>query len=271
MCQPLHMASPALIDPMRLNRRSPAKGDRDGEPAAEPVGFDMTADPPVPLGVEIRLRRADGHAWPLYDPAALPPEDLARAARFVSPRDAALWREARFLLRSTLAARLGGAPARLALTRGPHGKPATDAPLRFSLSHAADLALLALADDGHAELGADIEPEERPIAPELFAAATAPEEAGWLDGLPAHRRGRAFLVLWTLKESVLKAAGTGLYQSPAAIVFDPRTLRLQRLPPAIGPAEDYSLHILAAPAGHLAALAVRDPLRRPVRIIWPDA
>ncbi|WP_187830023.1 4'-phosphopantetheinyl transferase family protein [Siccirubricoccus phaeus] len=224
----------------------------------------MTQAAAAPLRVAIHWRFVGGCGRPAFDAAALTAEERAAACRFLRPADAALWLESRFLLRTTLAARLGVAPDRLTFRRSRHGKPALDGLLRFNLSHAGGLALLAVAEDRLAELGIDVERADRPVTEALIRAATAPAEAAALLALPEARRGAAFLELWTRKESLLKAAGCGLSQPVRAVALDPRDGRLLALPPALGRPEEHRLLKLALPAPYLAVLAVRDPLRRPV-------
>lgn len=91
---------------------------------------------------------------------------------------------------------------------GPQGKPyLPERPdIHFSLSHSGGYVLCALSDS---ELGCDVE-APRPAKPELAARFFHPLECDWLFSLPPREQENAFLRLWTLKESYLKAVGLGL-------------------------------------------------------------
>jgi 4'-phosphopantetheinyl transferase len=114
---------------------------------------------------------------------------------------------ARVALRDLLAARAGAAPEELSFVAGAHGKPALAGPhagLPFSLSHSGGLALVALGEAR--PVGVDLErprPPERAagVAERFFTAA----EARAVRGRPGD-----FLRIWTRKEALLKAVGTGL-------------------------------------------------------------
>lgn len=98
------------------------------------------------------------------------------------------------------AGRMGVTPAYLQ-----KGKPYIDGACEFNLSHAGDFVVLATAERA---VGVDIE-RERPMAYRAVAERFFhPEEA---DFLRASQNPLAdFFTLWTLKESYLKAEGSGL-------------------------------------------------------------
>ncbi len=99
---------------------------------------------------------------------------------------------------------LGPAPCRL----DNFGKPYYPGGLNFSISHAGDYTILALHDK---QLGVDIEPL-RNFDPGVAEAACQKSELDWLyEGEPNLR----FYQLWTRKESIMKACGSGL-SLPAA-------------------------------------------------------
>ena len=101
-----------------------------------------------------------------------------------------------------------GLPPAGAFAFGPEGKPyLPDRPgLHFSLSHSGELVLCALSD---AELGCDVEGPRR-SNPALVRRFFHPDEQQWLFSLPQGEQDAAFLRLWTLKESYVKAVGLGL-------------------------------------------------------------
>lgn len=76
----------------------------------------------------------------------------------------------------------------------------------FNLSHAGDYAVCAI---GSSDLGIDIEPVaayDRAVAGRCLSE----KELYYIEQLPEPDRGHYFTRLWTLKESLLKASGTGL-------------------------------------------------------------
>lgn len=98
----------------------------------------------------------------------------------------------------------GVSPAELTPAWGPHGKPFfRDHPARYNLTHTAGLVCCAL---GEGEVGVDAE-RLRPVNRRLADRVCVPEERAWLSAQPDW--DRAFLTLWTLKESLMKYAGDG--------------------------------------------------------------
>jgi 4'-phosphopantetheinyl transferase len=117
----------------------------------------------------------------------------------------------RGLVRIELARAIGGQPGRLRFAQGEQGKLSlSDAPeLRFNLSHAEDLALLAISDG--AEIGCDIERIDpararRDVAERFFS----PRECATLSALPEEQWVEGFFNCWTRKEAYIKALGIGL-------------------------------------------------------------
>lgn len=155
--------------------------------------------------------------------ARLSAEELARAARFVFPRDRQRYIAAHAALRQLLVQHLANAGQAggesfctsepLTLVAGRFGKPALPAPARlhFNLSHSHDVGLVALSED--CELGVDVE-RVRPMTDAVAMAAayfTAAEQAALAACEPGAVRDRAFFTCWTRKEACLKALGIGLY------------------------------------------------------------
>jgi 4'-phosphopantetheinyl transferase len=118
------------------------------------------------------------------------------------------------LVRRHLAAMLGCAEGTIVFGRGPFGKPLLEAPaasLWFSLARRSGLLLIATSWDG--PIGADVEilvadRRNDDVARSFFTAA----EVKWLSSLPNTERHPGFFRLWTAKEAVLKARGTGITQ-----------------------------------------------------------
>jgi len=160
--------------------------------------------------------------------ALLPPADILlarldageRAAfeRIRSPQRRAEVLHGRVMLRRLLASRGGIDEHAVVLVRDAGAKPracAADGAWlpSFNVSHAGDCLAIALARAG--EIGVDVEPAGRCGAPGIDAEAIAqrhfaPAERSLIAAAPPGERPALFLRLWTLKEAVLKAAGTGL-------------------------------------------------------------
>lgn len=166
------------------------------------------------------------------------PEESARHARFVFPRDRALFLATRALVRTTLSRYAAVDPAAWRFGTHGNGKPHVETPvlpvpLHFNLSNTHGLIVCAVSTT-FAMIGVDTEPLDRrsasvDLAHRYFSAA---EEAA-LRAQPAAAQPRRFLSYWTLKESYIKARGLGLAipldqftflleQDPIGIAFDPR-------------------------------------------------
>ena len=167
--------------------------------------------------------------------AATTDEEREQAARLRTPGHGDRWLAARGALRRALGERLDLAPAALTFAAGPHGKPElAGVPVRFNLSHAGDVALIALAD---VEVGVDVE--------RLAGASRAVERAlthGERAGLTADDRHAQLLRVWCRKEARAKAIGTGLGWAPER--FDTSA------------PEGYWLTDVPVATGYVAALAV---------------
>ena len=148
--------------------------------------------------------------------AVLSADECERAARFHFAADAARWKRARALLRLTLSAATGAAPAALQFRTGEFGKPELEAhpALHFNLSHSGDWAALALAPQ---PVGVDIETAKPLPAAELAAFAFRPEEHAAILAHPAP--DHCFLEYWTAKEAVMKCTGQGLTLPPDRILL----------------------------------------------------
>lgn len=106
------------------------------------------------------------------------------------------------LARTAVAHALGCPESEVELGREPGGRPYTPG-LHLSLSHAGDVAAVAVTTLG--PVGVDVEPRRDLPAAALAARWFTPDEASWVAGRPDD-----FLPLWTRKEAVGKALGSGL-------------------------------------------------------------
>lgn len=182
-----------------------------------------------------------------------------RAAAFRFPADAARWISYRAALRRILGAAIQVPPDKVRLELTEFGKPLLSTPhdsLHFSLSHCNDLALVALCPDG--PVGVDLEPLSR--APELSGCETTfchPIEIAELPDEPSARCLR-MLEIWTAKEALLKALGTGFIHPPESfrIHFGPTIRAIMGATPLPG-SEDQILRRLnhSALVGYCATIS----------------
>lgn len=136
---------------------------------------------------------------------------LERAARIKPERARLRSLSAGLLLDYAL--RAEGFPAIDTVTLGPYGQPLTEG-FYFSLSHCRGLAVCALS---YGPVGVDAEPL-RQFSPALCRRVFTANEIKRAEGAPFPH---SYLTgLWTLKESYLKALGTGLSISPASFSFN---------------------------------------------------
>lgn len=186
-------------------------------------------------------------------------EDLARAARFRFRNDASHWIACRAGLRRILGQALDCAPKAVPLLTSPFGKPVLAPPfdwLHFNLSHCADLALVALSDNG--PVGVDVEQRMRAGAlSECEMTFCHPDE---IKNLPADpiARSAQLLRIWTAKEAVLKAMGTGLSHPPETVhLHFAKSVSTASSDLPLPGIEDLRIHALEHPllSQHRAALA----------------
>ena len=140
-------------------------------------------------------------------------DERQRRDQFVDAAARQRYERAHGLKRVVLAHYAAGcAPQDLRFTRGRCGKPEADQPFpyRFNMSHSAHCIAIAVAAD---DVGVDIE-WHRPIVASASLARCVfhDEERRWLARQACF--DEAFFRLWTLKEALLKAAGTG-FSRPA--------------------------------------------------------
>ena len=143
--------------------------------------------------------------------AVLSDDEKQRRQRFVSAQLRRRFAAAHAGLRLALGRHLGLDPKELSFDANEFGKPGLKGgwPGDFNLSHSGDRAVLAVSDE--ADVGIDLE-RMRPIehldlAKRYFHRNEVSAIAGPRD-VEAQRR--AFFLIWTLKEAVVKAIGCGL-------------------------------------------------------------
>lgn len=179
-------------------------------------------------------------------------DEHERGHRFHFERDRVRWTTARGWLRRLLAGYLDADPAELCFEQHAFGKPRLAAPvrwLRFNVSHAEDIASIAVAHSR--EVGVDIERiREDVLADRAERRFLSEREQSALAGLPHEPRLRAIFQCWTAKEAYLKASGLGLRVSMADLdvsLFPDGTTRLNDRSAA---AEPGRWSVYAFDAGH---------------------
>ncbi|WP_083339106.1 4'-phosphopantetheinyl transferase family protein [Chromobacterium sphagni] len=200
---------------------------------------------------------------------ALSPKERERAGRFVRPQDGIRYAAAHNALRHLLAAALSLEPGSLEFDAHSGGKPWLPAypGLAFNLSHSGDIGLVAIGRG--LRLGVDVEQRQRNgreldwrgIAESYF---TVRELQAIGDDDDATLR---FLRMWTAKEAVLKAIGSGL--SGLAEVETALNDENQAWLLSAHRAE-WRLQTLELAGGHAAALAYDGPHRPLRQWLWQD-
>jgi 4'-phosphopantetheinyl transferase len=171
---------------------------------------------------QIEADMAVGNDW-------LSAAELARLDRIRFPKRRDDWRLGRWIAKRAVAAYLGARSdcwglAEIELRPDSSGAPQVfcggwRAPVSFSLSHRAGRAVCALAEPGVA-LGCDlelIEPRSAAFASDYFTD----EEQTRVARAPAEERNRLLNLLWSGKESALKALRVGLRMDTRCLLASP--------------------------------------------------
>ena len=235
------------------------------------------------------LLRGDVHVWLLEDGAAretaldasehdvLSAAELDRARRFRSADQAHQHRLAHWLKRTVLSRYAPWiSPRDWRFDTGSHGKPRivrdqAAAGLAFNLSHATGMIALAVTRSQTLVapdlLGVDVEVVARRTSLDIARRFFAPDEVRALACLPPSARHARFFMLWTLKESYIKARGLGLAipLGDFAFSFDVEGAISFRPDPDAGVAPDvWRFAQTGLPSGHALAVglaAASDPIR----------
>lgn len=206
--------------------------------------------------------------------------ECARADRFVRPADRARFIASHAALRFILGEALDLAPAGLRFATGPAGKPDLAGVARgsvtFNLSHSGARALIGLAHG--TPIGVDVEAvRSLPDALRIARAHFAADEVSALADTPGSAAERVFFGLWTRKEAVVKALGSGLSLplDSFSVSVPPARPRLLRMPAGDPPLDGpWSLADVACGTDYAATVAVRSAeaaiaVRR-LPDAWPD-
>lgn len=106
-----------------------------------------------------------------------------------------------------------------------HGKPFVAEPEQakrpFNVAHTDGLVICGIGNDRHQMLGIDVERLNRRTDPGLADRYFSEPEVRYLNSVGCDQmRRQAFLRIWTLKESFIKAIGTGLQTPLADFAFE---------------------------------------------------
>lgn len=163
-------------------------------------------------------------------------DDLARIGRMRFPAGRHQQRITRALARHALSYYLPAVPpADWRFEAGELGRPsvARDMPdqarqLNFNLAHTEGLVVMAVGS--MPGLGVDVERISATVPLEVARRYFSTREISALDSLPAADQPRRFQRLWTLKESYLKAVGTGISGGLGGMTFhfEPGGVRFER-------------------------------------------
>ncbi len=256
------------MSPQTPERGEPVTPERGG------AAGDARGEEWEPLMGSPRLGADEIHVWRvrLEQPAevyrachdTLAPDESERARRFHFDRHRQQFVIARGALRSVLGHYLGRPPGQLRFAYSAFGKPEVEGEegggrLRFNLSHAEGVALIALTRDR--EVGVDVEVvrEEFPgveIAERFFSA----REVETLLSLPEEARVGAFFLYWTRKEAYIKALGEGLSHSlqQFSVSLADGESRVMSEPEGVAPeAPVWTVKGLSLGGSHHAAVAFR--------------
>ncbi|WP_420877222.1 4'-phosphopantetheinyl transferase family protein, partial [Rhodospirillum rubrum] len=196
--------------------------------------------------------------------ALLDAGERARLARFHHADDRWSYAAAHGLCRVMLSRAAGLPPRNWRFVATAHGRPMVDPasgpPLTFSLSHTRGMAACGVMtrprDDITAAIGVDVESLDR--APDSLGLARRffhPHEAAALAERPPGERDAAFIGLWTLKEAMVKALGSGLQQGLTSFRVDSDPPSLIEAAPVFGPIAAWRLGRWTLAPGHSLALA----------------
>jgi phosphopantetheine--protein transferase-like protein len=142
--------------------------------------------------------------------------DCLKADRFRSEDDRATYLYCHTLLRLFLSKRLGKHPDELTFLSGRFNKPILKGNgLHFNISHTRDSFAFAVSE--HGSVGIDVEKTDRKtnfksISKRFFSRDENEFISESADDLPER-----FFLLWTRKEALLKALGTGIINYPSRL------------------------------------------------------
>jgi len=161
----------------------------------------------------------------------------------------------------------------LSIRAGPTGKPrldGADSSIQFNVSHAGDLALIAVARG--LRVGIDVESiREVTDVDAILDGFFSEQETAWLRSCEDDERTRAFFLLWTRREAAAKALGTGLFDCFARFTlprsdYDGSGFRVELADAPAGPARTWWMRDLLPAPGYAGAVCVEQDNPQP--LLW---
>lgn len=151
-------------------------------------------------------------------------DEITRANRFRKPTSRNQHVVGRGMARRLLSDQ-GVEPHQIEFGAEAHGKPYVQGPDHvrqpFNIAHTDGLVLCGLGDGSHDLIGVDVERLGRRTDPELAERYFSKPEVEFLKTKSDPKSIQdTFLRIWTLKESFIKAIGTGLQTPLADFAFD---------------------------------------------------
>ncbi len=195
--------------------------------------------------------------------ALLSEDEKARAERFRFEKHRRRYIAGRACLRKLLSGYLGLHPAQIEFDYSPLGKPGLKQTfdgqvLQFNLSNSEDRILIAFS--WQRLVGIDLEfihamPNEDDFARQFFCES----ECTLLHSLSGEAKRKTFFELWTCKEALLKAMGTGLTTPihEVEVALKNGSARLVSIAGDPDAAADWQLRLFQPEPGYQAALAVK--------------
>lgn len=186
--------------------------------------------------------------------------ELARGNRFHSALHRRDYLITRWLARTVLSEKLALPAHSLQFGANAYGRPhvVTHPKMSFNISHTSGLIALAIAREG--EFGVDVERlSTGRVTPQLAEYCFAASERAALRATSTIGFDEEFFRYWTLKESYVKALGTGLSIGLDTFSFDLRNVGSIEFTPPVGSA-DVSIPrfcLLRPFSGYLCAICVR--------------
>jgi 4'-phosphopantetheinyl transferase len=156
------------------------------------------------------------------------------------------------------------APEEIEFAAERHGKPYVVKPAAaqqpFNIAHTEGLVICSIGSASHQLVGTDVERLGRRTDPALAERYFSRPEVEYLNRkIGPEERRTAFLRVWTLKESFIKAIGTGL-QTPLSdftfVDIDSPTPGIQLLDPALEDQLNWRFFSIQPRPGFIGAVAV---------------
>ena len=165
------------------------------------------------------------------------------------------------------------APSEIEFAEEVHGKPFVISPPKamqpFNVAHTDGLVMCGVGDQQHKLVGVDVERLGRATDAGLAQRYFSTPEVDYLNAKPESERHDAFLRIWTLKESFIKAIGTGLQTPLADFAFqdiDSPQPKIKMLNPELESDYRWQFFSIQPRQGYVGAVAVACSEDREVQV-----